>query len=141
MDWRAKVELFEQIRREYEFGIGTIAGVSRKLSVHRRMVREAIGSAIPKPRKKPERPRWKLSAAVEFIESGAGEHQAREVAHRLGAGSGEEVGHQLLFIEQHIAELLAGGLVRRGLDPFDHGEKQRGSLERVEPWIRPAGSG
>ena len=29
MDWRAKVELFEQIRREYEFGIGTIAGVWR----------------------------------------------------------------------------------------------------------------
>ena len=27
MDWRAKVELFEQIRREYEFGIGTVVGV------------------------------------------------------------------------------------------------------------------
>lgn len=44
MDWRAKVELFEQIRREYEFGVGTIAGVAQKLGVHRRMVREAIGS-------------------------------------------------------------------------------------------------
>jgi transposase len=31
LDWRAKVELFEQIRREYEFGVGTIQGVSRKL--------------------------------------------------------------------------------------------------------------
>jgi hypothetical protein len=31
------VELFEQIRREYEFGVGTIAGVSRKLGVHRRV--------------------------------------------------------------------------------------------------------
>ena len=60
MDWRAKVELFEQIRREYEFGVGTIAGVAKKLGVHRRMVREAIGSALPKPRKKTERPRWKL---------------------------------------------------------------------------------
>lgn len=39
MDWRAKVELFEQIRREYEFGVGTIAGVAHKLGVHRRMVR------------------------------------------------------------------------------------------------------
>jgi hypothetical protein len=38
------VELFEQIRREYEFGIGTIVGVATKLGVHRRMVREAIGS-------------------------------------------------------------------------------------------------
>ena len=41
MDWRSKVELFERIRREYEFGIGTIAGVAKKLGVHRRMVREA----------------------------------------------------------------------------------------------------
>src|SRR5271165_1546712 len=32
LDWRAKVELFEQIRREYEFGVGTIQGVSRKLA-------------------------------------------------------------------------------------------------------------
>ena len=40
MDWRAKVELFEQLRREYEFGVGTIAGVAQKLGVHRRMVRE-----------------------------------------------------------------------------------------------------
>ena len=36
------MELFEQIRRELEFGVGTIAGVSRKLGVHRRMVREAL---------------------------------------------------------------------------------------------------
>ena len=40
-DAQAQVELFEQIRREYEFGVRTIAGVARKLGVHRRMVREA----------------------------------------------------------------------------------------------------
>ena len=68
MEWRTKVELFEQIRREYEFGIGTIAGVAKKLSVHRRMVREAIGSALPAPRKKVERPRWKLAAALAFVD-------------------------------------------------------------------------
>ena len=39
MERRAKVELFEEIRREYEFGIGTIKGVATKLGVHRRMVR------------------------------------------------------------------------------------------------------
>ena len=45
MDWRAKVERFEEIRREYEFGVGTIAGVARKVGAHRRMVREAVASA------------------------------------------------------------------------------------------------
>jgi hypothetical protein len=62
LDWRAKVEMFEEIRREYEFGVGTIAGVASKLKVHRRMVREAIGCALPRPRKKTERPRWKIAA-------------------------------------------------------------------------------
>ena len=69
MDWRAKVELFEEIRREYEFGVGTIVGVAKKLGVHRRMVREAIGSALPSPRKRTQRPRWKLKAAVEFVDA------------------------------------------------------------------------
>jgi hypothetical protein len=43
MERRAKVELFEQIRREYEFGVGSIKGVARKLGVHRRMVRPSAG--------------------------------------------------------------------------------------------------
>ena len=49
------MELFEQIRLEYEFGVGTIQGVARKLRVHRRVVREAIQSAVPARRKKTER--------------------------------------------------------------------------------------
>jgi hypothetical protein len=36
MERRVKVELFEKIRREYEFVIGTVKGVTRKLGVHRR---------------------------------------------------------------------------------------------------------
>ena len=31
---KSKVELFEQIRREYEHGVGTIQGVARKFGVH-----------------------------------------------------------------------------------------------------------
>ena len=45
MERRAKVELFEEIRREYEFGIGTVRlmGVARKLGVHRAAGRQALG--------------------------------------------------------------------------------------------------
>jgi transposase len=90
------VELFEQIRREYEFGTGTIVGVAKKLGVHRRMVREAIGSALPKPRKKPERPRWKLNEAVEFIDAilqadRKAPRKQRHTAHRIWTRIGNEL--------------------------------------------------
>jgi hypothetical protein len=68
LDWRAKVELFEQIRREYEFGAGTIIGIARKLGVHRRTVREAVRSAMPARRKKIERPQVKMAAVSVFID-------------------------------------------------------------------------
>jgi len=64
------VELFEQIRREYEFGVGTIAGVARKLGVHRRMVREALRSAVPEETRRPQQRRLrKLEAATVFIDT------------------------------------------------------------------------
>ena len=69
MDWRAKVELYEQIRREYEFGAGSVIGVARKLGVHRRMVREAVRSAVPAQRKKTERPAVKMAAAATLIDA------------------------------------------------------------------------
>jgi hypothetical protein len=65
---RKDVELFEAIRREYQFGVGTVKGVARKFGVHRRMVREALGDAIPKQRKIVERVRPKLEPAVAFID-------------------------------------------------------------------------
>ena len=55
--------------REHEFGAGTIQGVARKLGVHRRMVREAIQSAMPARRKKTERPSLKMAAAAALIEA------------------------------------------------------------------------
>ncbi len=69
MDWRAKVELYEQIRREYEFGVGSVIGVARKLGVHRRMFREAVRNAVPVQRKKTERPSLKMAAAVSLIDA------------------------------------------------------------------------
>lgn len=58
------MELFEQMRREYEHVAGTIKGVAQKFGVHRRMVHEAIGNAVPKPRKIAEREKPKLAAVI-----------------------------------------------------------------------------
>ncbi len=69
MDWRVKVELYEQIRRKYEFGVGSVIGVARKLGVHRRMVREAVQNAVPAQRKKTERPAVKMAPTAALIDS------------------------------------------------------------------------
>ena len=63
------MELFEQIRREYEHGVGTIQGVARKLGVHRRIVREALANAMPDERKVPTREKPKLTTVMGFIDT------------------------------------------------------------------------
>ena len=88
MDRRAKVELFEQIRREYEHGGGTIRGIAKKLGIHRRMVREAVLSAIPLGRKTPVRERPKLEPAMAFVDAvleadRKAPRKQRHTAHRI----------------------------------------------------------
>jgi hypothetical protein len=85
---RATVELFEEIRREYEHGVGTVKGVARKLGVHRRMVREALADAIPRPKRKAERPRPALGQLIEFIDAilvadRKAPRKQRHTAHRI----------------------------------------------------------
>ena len=78
------MELFEQIRREYEHGTGTIQGVAKKLGIHRRMVREALGNALPRERKSAVRAKPKLAPAIPFIEAIVeADQKAPHTAHRI----------------------------------------------------------
>ncbi len=82
------MELFEEIRREYEHGVGTISGVAAKLGVHRRMVREALVSAVPGERKIAVREKPKLGPAIPFINTileadRKAPRKQRHTAHRI----------------------------------------------------------
>src|SRR3954469_5410049 len=108
---KATVELFEEIRREYEFGIGTIQGVARKFGVHRRLVREALNDAVPPQKVTPPRARPRLEPVVGFINAileadrqapRKQRHTARRIYVRIQA---ERPGHV-------IAESTVRGYVR-----------------------------
>lgn len=109
MDWRAKVELFEQIRREYEFGCGTVQGVARKFGVHRRMVRQALANAIP-PRRQVRKPRARprIQPVAAFIDcileaDRNAPRKQRHTAHRI-----------YIRIKQELASsVIAESTVRR----------------------------
>lgn len=82
------MELFEELRREYEFGVGSVAGVARKFGVHRRLVREALAGAVPRARAARPRGRPKLGPVVGFIEAILAADQRaprkqRHTAHRI----------------------------------------------------------
>src|SRR5438270_12408771 len=68
MDRRAKVELFEQIRREHEFRGASIRAIAQQFQVHRRLVRRALASAVPPERMYSPRVCPRLDAVKPFIE-------------------------------------------------------------------------
>lgn len=67
MQGRSRVELYESIRRDRRLEGLSIRELARRHGVHRRTVRAALASAVPAPRKVPERPSPVLGPHEETI--------------------------------------------------------------------------
>ena len=65
---RSKVELFEAIRRDHRREELSIRGLADRYRVHRRTVREALGSAAPPPRRTPARVAPRLDPVKALID-------------------------------------------------------------------------
>lgn len=142
------MELYEQIRREYEHGVGTIKGVARKFKVHRRMVREAIANAVPRDRKVGVRNRPKLGAVEEFIAGILeGDRKAprkqRHTAHRIWVRLRKEMQIQVgeSTVRQYVREKKRElGLARsETYVPQSYSLGVEGQVDWFEAWAELGG--
>jgi len=149
VDRIAKLELFEQLRREHEFGVGTVAGVAAKFGVHRRMVRQAIASAVPPDHRYPQRARPKLDAVTAFIDGildkdrGAPRkqrHTARRIHHRIvkempTVSLAESTVREYVRERRHQMDLL----VQETFVPQSYDWGHEAQVDWYEAWVDLAG--
>src|SRR5215207_1349199 len=112
MPKRSKVKVFEQIRRAREREGLSIHELSRRFGVHRRAVRQALGSAVPPERKRPVRSApvmdpWKATIDGWLEADRAAprkqRHTARRVWQRLVEENKAQVGEST--VRRYVAEV------------------------------------
>ena len=135
---RSRVELFEQIRRDWRAGGSSIRELADRHHVHRRTVRQALASAVPPPRKTyPPRPRPAIGPYAAVIDEWLvadrdvprkQRHTARRVWQRLVAEHGASVA------EVTVSRYVARRRAELGLDKIRSWCRRRTRQVRRPRW-------
>src|SRR6266545_3654733 len=144
MDRRAKVEIFEAIRREYQYGIGTIKGVAKKFGVHRRMVRQVLENAMPPERKNPVRDRPVLGPVQAFIDEiletdQRAPRKQRHTAHRIYIRIDQELKVKIgeSTVRRYVRERKRAVGIGRGeiYIPQSYAWGEQAQIDWYEAWV------
>jgi transposase len=144
VDWKAKVDLFEQLRWEHEFGIGTLAGVAAKFGVHRRVVRRANDGALPPAQHYPERAKPKLGALEAFIDKVLDEdrrtprkqrHTARRIPRRILKSFPTPWSPSRRFVTTCARKRQMGVERRETFVPQSYSWVQEAQVDWYEAWV------
>jgi transposase len=125
------VEFFEEIRREFNHGSGSVRGVAEKLCVHRRTVRQALSNAVPPAAKERGRQRPVLSELAPFIDAVLeadvqAPRKQRHTAHRIWVRVRNELGST-------VAESTIRQYVRQRKDQLQLSRRETYVLQQYLP--------
>ncbi len=145
---RSRVELFEAIRRDHRRDHLSIRGLADRYGVHRRTVRQALESAVPRERKIPARAAPRLDPVKPLIDAMLREdlnapkkqqHTARRVLARLVDEHGVDITYSTVrdYVRVRRAEIWAesGRLPEQAFVPQTHEPGAEAEVDFADLWV------